>query len=1040
MKKNKVLTPGKIVGLASIGIITAALIGGNIACMAYDGVITQVLCGTGVSFEGEEVAKSQALGDELCREIGRDGIVLLKNQVDTNGNVTLPLNENLKKVNVFGWGATDDGFLLKGIGSGSSTINPDKSVTFLQGLEEFGVEYNKDVIDAYKNLKFNRSWSANGCYNLNDPSEEFYTQDMINQAKSFSNTAIIVVSRNAGENVGEIPTYQTLVTQNGQTTDNTRTYLDTTKHEEYLIKMASENFSKVILIVNSSNTMHLTCLEDDKVDAALYVGLTGQSAAASIANILWGYRLDEDGNKVLLSPSGKTVDTYSFEPETNPSFVNYLKDNNNIQYVEDIYYGYKWYETAYVEGYWNSVDNEYGKGYDGVVQYPFGYGLSYTTFDWEITKLSLPEGSEISRYTEFEVSVDVTNTGNYPGKDIVQLYVTPPYYEGGIEKAHVNLVSFAKTQVLQPGQTQNVTLKFNAYDFASYDCYDKNKNGNARYELDEGDYQIKLMSDAHNLKQCLDSSLTEENNVITYKVPTGGIKYNLDPKTKQIVKNRMTGETAYSGVPIDGSTVGIEATYLSRKDDFANVPVSRAKNPTNVNLVNKAATYFNPIYDNYEMPITNVDAGLRLVTKEDGSPASKADLNGETGAKLVINEELFTELSKFNSEKWEPFLNQLSVEEICRLVESGGFHTEAAESIGKPKAFDADGPAGFNQNVLSVGESKTKWTAYPCENLIGCSWNAELTYRLGLSMGVEAQATNISGWYAPGVNLHRSPYNARNYEYYSEDGVLSGKLAAEVIRGAKINGLYCYLKHFVLSEPGQNAFGLKTWITEQNLRENYMKPFEIAVKEGDANAIMSAFNHVGANWSGASYPVVSQILRTEWGFRGTVITDYSTGGAVGGMNQSQGVRAGNDFWLNPNSTSAHPLDRTNKTDIYCARKAVKNMVYTFVETYTYAKTHDAGADDRYSAEVGIKVQDAVFAWWKPVLFTIDGVSVLLMLLAVFLMFKKKPALITDNGTEVVVDIDKKRDTYLKKKEKLQQKINKLQSKLDQLLSELNELE
>ena len=1033
------ITKKKIINLASIGIITAALIGGNIACMAFDGVITQALCGTGVSFEGEEVEKSQALGDELCREISRDGIVLLKNQKDQLGNTALPLSESTKKVNVFGWAATDEGFLLKGIGSGSSTINPEKQVTFLQGLTDAGIEYNTNIINGYNSLGFTRTWANDArCFNLYEPTEAFYTQDMINQAKSFSDTAIIVISRNAGENCGEIPTFQTLVTQNGQSTDNSRTHLDTSIHEEYLIKMASENFSKVILIVNTANTMHLTCLDDDKVDAAIYVGLTGQSGAASIPDVLWGYRLDEDGNKVLVSPSGKTTDTYSFEPETNPSFVNYLKDNNNIQYVEDIYYGYKWYETAYVEGYWNNIDNQWGKGYDGVVQYPFGYGLSYTEFDWEITSLNVDDGSEISRYTEFEVLVDVTNVGSYPGKDVVELYVTPPYYEGEIEKAHVNLVAFAKTQVLQPGQTQTVSLKFNAYDFASYDCYDKNNNGNARYELDEGEYQIKLMTDAHNLKQCLNSSVAEKNNIITYKVQEGGLNYNLDPKTKQIVKNRMTGEGAYSGVPIDGSTVGAETSYLSRKDNFANVPVSRAKYPTNQTLVNQAVYYFNPIYDECEMPITNVDAGLRLVTKEDGTPASDDDLNGRTGAKLVINEELFLELSNYNSEQWDAFLNQLSVEEMCKLVECGGFHTEAAVSIGKPKAFDADGPAGFNQNVLSIGgEAKTKWTAYPCENLIGCSWNAELAYRLGLSMGLEAQATNISGWYAPGVNLHRSPYNARNFEYYSEDGVISGKLAAEVIRGAKINGLYCYLKHFVLSEPGQNAWGLRTWITEQNLRENYMKPFEIAVKEGDANAIMSAFNHVGGNWSGASYPIITQILRNEWGFRGVVITDYSSGGAVGGLNPRQGVRAGNDFWLNPNSTSNNPLDRNNKTDIYCARRSVKNMVYTYVETYIYAKTHDAGADDRYSAEVGIKVQDEVFAWWKPVLFGIDAIAVALLGLWAFLVLKKKEldvALVEGDDT----NLNKPSANELKR-EKLEKKIEKIKSKIEKLQQQLDDL-
>ena len=787
--------------------------------------------------------------------------------------------------------------------------------------------------------------------------------------------------------------------------------------------------------------MHLNCLNDSKVDSAIYVGLTGQSMAAAIPEVLWGYTKDKEGNKTLVSPSGKVTDLYSYEPNTSPSFANHVKDNNHIQYLEDIYYGYKWYETADAEGYWDNIDNQWGKGYDGVVQYPFGYGLSYTDFKWEITKLSLDEGSELTKYSEISVEVAVTNIGNYPGKDVVELYVTPPYYEGGIEKAHVNLMAFAKTILLHPNQTQYLTLSFDTYDMASYDCYDKNNNGNARYELDKGIYQVKLMTDSHNLKKCEANSLTIENNIIEYYVGTDGIHYNMDPSTKQIVKNRMTGDTAYSGVPIDGSTVGAETSYLSRKDNFANFPTSHAKAPTNSSMVNQAATYFNNIYDDATMPTTGVDSGLRLVTKEDGSPASEDDLNGKTGAKLVINEELFKDLANYNSATWDTLLDQMSLDELKNLVENSGFKIPAATSIGKPKVLDTDGPAGFNSNVLSVdNNAASQWTAYPSQTLIGCSWDQQIAYRMGLSMGVEAQATGISGWYAPGVNLHRSPYTARNFEYYSEDAVLSGKLAAEVIRGAKTNGLYCYLKHYALSEPGQNPSNLNTWVTEQNLRENYLKPFEIAVKEGESNAIMSAFNRIGGNWAGASYPCLTQILRSEWGFKGTVITDYSAGGAIGGMNPRQGVRAGNDMWLNPSTTNNNPLDKTNAVDMYCARKAVKNILFTYVDTYVYAQTHDAGDDDRYSVEVGIKTVTAVFEWWKPVLFTVDGISVLFMALAVFLMFKKKNVLITDDGTEVVVDFDEKRDAYQKKRDKLQQKINKLQSKLDKFLQELEENE
>ncbi len=964
----------KILSLVGLGVLLNAVAVGNVVCYVNSGVITNALCGNGVSFEGEDVEKASALGDELCREMGKEGIVLLKNNtLSSSSKKSLPLDESVTKVNLFGYAATDNGFLLKGIGSGSSTINPDKQVTLLQAFKNANIEYNTEIIDAY-NAKNWGSRTRNS-YELKEPTREFYTDKMLANAKAFSDTAIIVLSRIGGENMGEIPTEQTLTTEKGSETDNTRTYQDTTKYEDDLIKMAHENFKNVIVIVNTCNTMHLGIVDSSNVDSAIYVGLTGQSAASAIPEVLWG----------KTSPSGRVTDTYSYEPDTAPSYANRIKNGSHIQYVEDIYIGYKWYETADSEGYWNDVHNDYGSGYEGVVQYPFGYGLSYTSFEWEIEEQ--PTIDSISKYATFDYVVNVTNTGTVPGRDVVEVYVNPPYIKGGIEKSSSTLVAFAKTVELKPGQTQKVNISFDAYDFASYDAYDKNGNGFTGYELDEGEYEVKFMTDSHTLKDM-------ENNIITYNVDAGGITYKMDPTTKQFVKNRMTGEGAYADTPIDGSTVGAEKQYLSRNDFVTTFPKVHAKTPSNNG---NGSNFVNDVYDTTVMPKLGVDSGLRIVTKEDGSSASLADLTGN-GTKLVANEELIADLSNYNSGTWEKLLDQMSADELCKLVEDGGFSTKAVESIGKPRALDTDGPAGFNANVLSVGgDAKAKWTAYPSETLIGSTWSSEIAYRMGLSMGVEAQATGMSGWYAPGVNLHRSPYTARNYEYYSEDGFISGKLAAEVIRGAKVNGLYCYLKHFVLSEPGPNPGGLNTWCTEQNLRENYLKPFEIAVKEGGSNAIMSAFNRVGGTWAGASYPCLTQILRTEWGFKGSVITDYSSGGGRGGMNPEQGVKAGNDFWLNPNEGNNNAkLDRNDPTMVTCARMAAKNIVFTYVDTYQYAKTHEAGDDPRYSVEVGVRNVESVFAWWVPLLAGIDVVVAAGVGLGVFFIVKPKK-LKTANG-------------------------------------------
>ena len=1019
----------KILSLTGLGILLGGLIAGNVVCYINSGVITNALCGNGVSFEGENVEKASALGDELCKEMGKEGIVLLKNgTLSTSSKKSLPLDESVTKVNLFGYAATDNGFLLKGIGSGSSTINPDKQVTLLQAFKNANIEYNTEIIDAYNAKNWGSRTSKS--YELKEASRDFYTNQMLSNAKSFSDTAIIVLSRIGGENMDEIPTEQTLITEKGSETDNTRTYQDTTKYEDDLIRMAHENFKNVIVIVNTCNTMHLGIVDTNNVDSAIYVGLTGQSAATAIPDILWG----------KVSPSGRVTDTYSYEPDTAPSYANRIKNGGHIQYVEDIYIGYKWYETADKEGYWKDIKNGYGVGYDGVVQYPFGYGLSYTSFEWEIE--SQPSIDFISKYTTFEYTINVTNTGTVKGRDVVEIYVNPPYKKGEIEKSSSNLVAFAKTAELEPGQTQKLNISFNAYDFASYDAYDKNKNGFTGYELDEGEYEVKFMTDAHNLKEM-------KNNTLKYKVDAGGITYKMDPKTKQFVKNRMTGENAYAETPIDGSTVGAEKQYLSRNDFVSTFPKVHAKTPNNNG---KGSDFINDVYDTNTMPTLGVDSGLRIVTKEDGTSASLADLKGN-GTKLVANEELIADLSNYKSETWEKLLNQMSADELCRLVEDGGFSTQAIESIGKPKALDTDGPAGFNANVLSVGgDAKAKWTAYPSETLIGSTWSSEIAYRMGLSMGVEAQATGMSGWYAPGVNLHRSPYTARNYEYYSEDGFISGKLAAEVIRGAKINGLYCYLKHFVLSEPGPNPRGLNTWCTEQNLRENYLKPFEIAVKEGGANAIMSAFNRVGGTWAGASYPCLTQILRTEWGFRGSVITDYSSGDGRGGMNPEQGVKAGNDFWLNPNEgNNKYKLDRTDSTMVTCARTAAKNVIFTYVDTYQYAKTHDAGDDSRYSVEVGVRNVESVFAWWIPTLIAIDVVAVLAIGLGAFFILKPKK-LSTANGAdfdsievtseeELLDDKAKERkmEAQQAKRKKLEEEIESLKKTLKEKEEELNNL-
>jgi beta-glucosidase len=465
------------------------------------------------------------------------------------------------------------------------------------------------------------------------------------------------------------------------------------------------------------------------------------------------------------------------------------------------------------------------------------------------------------------------------------------------------------------------------------------------------------------------------------------------------VENRFTGSTAYANMPIDGTTVGLQQSdYLSRSNFTSTYPKTVSTN--NSPAITTASKYVSTAYDDETMPETGANNGLFLATLADGTMATLNQLNGSglTDTSLEYDDSLVKELAEdYDSDTWELLLDQMTTSEMKSLVELGGFGRSAVQSIGMPRQYDYDGPAGFNTNSLTGsfggGNPDTaSWTAFPSEALMACSWSESLMFELGRSMGAEADATSCNGWYAPGVNLHRSAYISRNYEYYSEDGVLSGKMAAMVIYGAKTNGLSCYLKHFVCHEFGPNNTG-SVWLTEQNLRENYLKPFEIAVKEGGANGIMTAFNRVGAVWAGANYSLLTDILRNEWGFKGAVITDWTSGQAeVGGMNVNQGVRAGNDLWLCPSTGTwtkkGASLDTTSAVDMACARRAAHNILYMTVDTRaTFLKYKDANVDDIYSANGQIGFKEEVFPWWKPVLFSVDGVVAVLFVVWLVMLFK-----------------------------------------------------
>ncbi len=934
-------------------VLAAVLIVGNIVLDAYSLLLNQFFDGLfGSKYNSVVGGEAYEMGDAMVAQLVEDSVVLLRNEDNT-----LPLDQetDTKKVNLFGWNATDKGFLLSGTGSGGSPVLDQNRVTLSQAFTEAGYEYNTTLYDAY----VNESGAGNDYINhvgqaaaasmaaIHNPGSTFYSAERMDQAWEYSHVAIIVLSRNTGENCGTGETITTGSYTNGA-------WLELTANEKTMLQNVTQRFAegKVIVLLNTTNTMELGFLEDYNVDAALYIGAVGQSGARAIPHVLYGQKqVKGEGDAeetVLVSPSGRTSDTYAYNynlvdgKSYSASWSSTLSKNKSVYYQEGIYIGYKWYETADAEGFFNDVETSYGAGYNGIVQYPFGFGLSYTQFKWLVEEW--PAANKLTADGKYEVKVRVENVGTRPGKDVVELYYTPTYIEGGIEKAEVNLLAFGKTVTLKPGESQVLTLSFTTYDMASYDDTDANGNQIYGYELDGDKYTISLRTDAHTEATVYDPHNAEKVVSCLHEFSCDGISFENDPVTQTKVENLFTGATAYSGTPIDRSTAfNTPIDYLSRANGFANFPKETTFTCAEPDK-KPSQTYKTDAWDNADISEFEygVDRGDYLFTKVGGDKASASDLNG---GELEPNTDLMEDLWDYDSPSWDLFLNQLSKSEINELIGKGMFQTVAVESVGKPFADEFDGPAGFNKNSQGV-PSDPNWVVFPVEILLGCSWNPQSTYSMGKAMGVIANQTTVHGWYGPGLNLHRSPYYGRNFEYYSEDPVLTGKLAAECIRGAKETNLTCYMKHFACADIGNNSPNWYTWLTEQTLREIYLRPFEIAVKEGGANAVMSGFSAVGATWAGSNYALTTQILRNEWGFRGSVISDYENGY----MDKTRGILGGNDLWLGKNSAS---FNYNDPAQAYCARQSAKNILYTYVDCYMTAREYNENPDvnDPYKVDV-----------------------------------------------------------------------------------------
>ena len=885
-------------GEAAIAMVLAVVVCVNMIC--FGPMATLIGLATGNGTLSDETNEEAA---EVAEEIMEDGIVLLKNES------LLPLNQT-KKLNIFGWESINPAYG----GAGSGGINDLYDIVSLnQGLENAGFSINQELVDFYNNYGADnpemsiqkQSWT------LPEPPVDTYSDELIKSAKEYSDVAVVVLSRKAGEGHNDIP----MDVKKAAYDNNSDEYDDFPEGEHYLqlsqterdmVDMVCSNFDNVIVIYNGANQFELGFADEyPQIKSVVWCPGTGNVGFNALGKVFSGE----------VNPSGKTPDTFIYDMTTAPWWNNAEKiEYTNLadmavegmnagtaqvyapaftNYVEGIYVGYKYYETAAQEG---AID------YDKTVQYPFGYGLSYTEFEQKMGELEEKDG-------QISVDVEVTNTGDVAGKDVVEVYYKPPYTNGGIEKSSANLIEFEKTNLLQPGESQTVTVTFSIEDMASYD-----ENNAKAYVLEKGDYVISINSDSHTV---LDQKTYTADKDVVYKGEN----------------KRASDDTAATNVFEDAKG---DVTYLSRADHFANyeeatvAPASAELGEPYVSEYHLNSNFDKTTYLNDEdvMPTTGADNGLTLADMRDAD---------------------------YDDPRWEKLLDQLTVDEMANMIAMAGYQTAAMDSVGKVATLDFDGPAAINNNFTGVGS-----IGFPIEVVVASTWNKELAQAWGECMGKISQEMGAEGWYAPGMNTHRTAFGARNYEYFSEDGVLAGNMGAKAVEGARKYGVYSYIKHFALYEG--NAKMVSVWSNEQAIREIYLKPFEISVKQGGANAVMVSWSFLGDKWTGESSNLMNTVLRDEWGFRGMALTDFFRNNGHGFMNADAALANGVDAMLSTfNGEENNVANPEHPTAVLQMRNACKNVMYTVVSSWAYDGEHEeTGMENWKKAGIGIDIVIALF--------------------------------------------------------------------------------
>lgn len=895
-----------LVALVGIVVAVSMMLTGPLSTLLNNATITKY------TLSDATVSKA----NELAKDVQSEAVTLLKND-DSN----LPLSG--KKVNVFGWGSTNP--VYGGTGSGSMS-KQYKTVSLLDGMKQAGLKTNTELSKLYTDYRkdrpevgmFAQDWT------LPEVPAKQYSDKLVSDAKDFSDEAVVVLTRVGGEGA-DLPTDMKAkgITYKNNSKDyddfqKDESFLQLSKTERDMIDLVTSNFKKVTLVYNGANTFQFDFLNDyPQIQSVVWCPPAGQTGFSALGEVLAGET----------NPSGKTSDTFLKNLTKSVSYNNFGKfEYTNmadkaakykgftgddvtaipgfVNYSEGIYVGYKFYETASDEGLIN---------YDDTVAFPFGYGLSYTSFDQKLDSVKYKGG-------KVTVTATVTNTGDKAGKDVVEVYYNPPYTDGGIEKASKNLAGFEKTKELQPGESQKVTVKFDDDDMASYDY-----KGAKAYVLEKGDCDISIQSDSHHVI---------DHKAITVK---DTVTYDSDSNTHNGDKTVATNQF---------DDVAGDVTYLSRADHFANYKEATAA-PTNFKMSDKAKETFynNSNYDpkkfdkdSDKMPTTGAKNGLKL-----------SDMYGKD----------------YDDADWDKLLDQLTFDDMDNLIANGGYGTQAVKSVGKIQLTDADGPASLNNNFTGVGS-----IGFPASTAFACTWNKDLAKQFGEMIGDMAHDMHVAGWYAPAMNIHRNAFSGRTFEYFSEDSLLSGVMASSEISGAKSKGVYSFMKHFALNDQEtKRTEMLCTWTNEQAMREIYLKPFEMSVKEGGAQAVMSSFNYIGNTYAGADSALLQTVLRGEWGFKGFVLTDYF--GGYGYQNADQEVRAGNDSMLATTKITNHITDKS-ATSVKAMRQAAHNILYTAANSWQYANGEP-------------KVATPI---WKTAMYVAWGVVAVLVIGLEFLTIKR----------------------------------------------------